>query len=564
MVVATSSEEEQELETTIEIPQEPQERQALLESFVKDLSFWEMSPDGAGGDKDGTPSERSNGGSGTTIDTRGSSEAALWKSTVDPVTGRTYYYHSVTLHTQWEKPAALKAADRQRKELERQENIKFFREMEERIRESLKRGELIPGIPRDHHEVIDVGPPLDPMIGKPATIRMRTISGMDEHMMAELRAHESDQLIALQESMEQAPSSSNNTVTASQRRSPSSTISASSSNIPTSQDRQGRPPLPNRRLDAEENSSLLREDSDLGDDSNETESLRGVDLLEESPMRLATTGKAATDLAPSSTSPSSDDSPTFVASPLTHIRRNTGGTYFAHTTMDNPDIDASIKCVCGVYRQHILENTENNKVQPKRKSLAPHLVNLNLSIFHDNIDRAPVVPKLSNVERFYQEFFKRSQMELDTIIMSLIYVERLIKETNGVLAPNAENWRSILFACMILASKVWDDLSMWNADFSNVSAATGLSHFTLERINNLEIGILTSLRFSVKVSASEYAKYYFLIRNMLFRGGLLVDASQKKEKQASSEKSRTTSPSPEQKRRAQSFDLNAIRLGTVT
>ena len=51
------------------------------------------------------------------------------------------------------------------------------------------------------------------------------------------------------------------------------------------------------------------------------------------------------------------------------------------------------------------------------------------------------------------------------VIMSLIYVERLVKRTNGALMPNVENWRSILFGCMVLASKVWDDLSMLNADF---------------------------------------------------------------------------------------------------
>jgi hypothetical protein len=118
-------------------------------------------------------------------------------------------------------------------------------------------------------------------------------------------------------------------------------------------------------------------------------------------------------------------------------------------------------------------------------------------------------------------------MESDTIIMSLIYVERLIKASNGALTPMPENWRSILFSCMVLASKVWDDLSMWNIDFSNVSANTaGLTHFTLYRINDLEIALLKCLNFDVKVPASEYAKYYFLIRTMLLRSGLVKEVEQ--------------------------------------
>lgn len=109
-------------------------------------------------------------------------------------------------------------------------------------------------------------------------------------------------------------------------------------------------------------------------------------------------------------------------------------------------------------------------------------------------------------------------METDCIIMSLIYVERLVKRTGGRLRPRAENWRSLLFSCMILSSKVWDDLSMWNADFSQ-SCPPGVS-FPLKRINELELGVLNALSFQVKVPASEYAKYYFLLRSMLIKSGL--------------------------------------------
>lgn len=133
------------------------------------------------------------------------------------------------------------------------------------------------------------------------------------------------------------------------------------------------------------------------------------------------------------------------------------------------------------------------------------------------------VPSQADVILFYKDFYQRSQMEHDTIIMSLIYVERLIKATSGVIAPVPENWKSILFSCMVLASKVWDDLSMWNVDFSNVCSRdrTQLCTFTLGRINQLELALLKSLNFNVKVPASEYAKYYFLIRGMLMKSGLL-------------------------------------------
>jgi len=70
-------------------------------------------------------------------------------------------------------------------------------------------------------------------------------------------------------------------------------------------------------------------------------------------------------------------------------------------------------------------------------------------------------PTLEDITMFYRDVFRRSKLETDCIIMSLIYVERLIRRTDGRLRPRSTNWRSVLFSCMILASKVWDDLSMW-------------------------------------------------------------------------------------------------------
>mmetsp|Transcript_25727 Transcript_25727/g.70764 ORF Transcript_25727/g.70764 Transcript_25727/m.70764 type:complete len:135 (-) Transcript_25727:2150-2554(-) len=60
---------------------------------------------------------------------------------------------------------------------------------------------------------------------------------------------------------------------------------------------------------------------------------------------------------------------------------------------------------------------------------------------------------------------------------------------------------------------------MWNADFSE-SCPPGGVNFSLQRVNQLELAVLNSLKFNVKVLASEYAKYYFLLRSMLIKSGL--------------------------------------------
>ncbi len=65
-----------------------------------------------------------------------------------------------------------------------------------------------------------------------------------------------------------------------------------------------------------------------------------------------------------------------------------------------------------------------------------------------------------------------------------------------------------------MASKVWDDLSMWNVDFSQVCPS-----FDLTRVNALELAMLEALKYVIRVSASEYAKYYFHLRSMMVRLG---------------------------------------------
>jgi hypothetical protein len=75
--------------------------------------------------------------------------------------------------------------------------------------------------------------------------------------------------------------------------------------------------------------------------------------------------------------------------------------------------------------------------------------------------------------------------------------------TNGRLSHHPKNWRSVLFSFMVLALKVWDDLSMWNYDFLKIGLS-GMT-FTLLPMNKLEIKLLQMLRYRVKVEESGYA-----------------------------------------------------------
>jgi Cyclin, N-terminal domain len=63
-------------------------------------------------------------------------------------------------------------------------------------------------------------------------------------------------------------------------------------------------------------------------------------------------------------------------------------------------------------------------------------------------------PSLSEITAFFRHIYHKSKLNVDCIILSLIYVERLLKDTQGQLRPTAKNWKSLLMASLILASKV--------------------------------------------------------------------------------------------------------------
>lgn len=417
--------------------------------------------------------------------------------------------------------------EKQKKAQRRKRDRVFFQEMEKNILQSLSRGELVPGIPKAR--LAPTGPPLEPRNANPLGARnFRTLSRMDDTILAELR----DDVVCPDELDRSMFKSSKRTL------------------LPRSTGR-GRPPLPgqNRSTDRSRSRSRSRQESS---DHNRTAVTWTHPFTSNGGSNEAGSSKEAS-RQPRTLQPTGDNpSETVLDAPIeaeiqalavksvgamkNHVRRNTGGTIYVNGTMSNPNVEATIKCVCGVYRAHLVQAAEErSKHSPVSVMNKP----LDLEIFHDRYHlptswkhnkQQDSIPTLADIVDFYQEFYRRSQMEFDTIIMSLIYVERLIKTTN--LTPGPENWRSVLFSCMVLASKVWDDLSMWNIDFSNVASANssnqseGLALFTLQRVNQLELILLKSLNFDVRVPASEYAKYYFLIRTMLLRSGLLVEAAE--------------------------------------
>jgi len=473
-----------------------------------------------------------------------------WKSAVDPKSGKTYYYHTVTRETQWRKPLELASDEEKRKMEEKEAKQKdFFAAMEANILNSLAQG-VLPGTGTDTEVQRLASRKPSHREGRPAL--ERTISAMDESVLRDLiRRQPSIRQTKKVESIQSTVSSLGGFESIIRQPSRLASVNEMFNDLPdeesnNSEDIADFDGHASNRSDGgtfnmstgsgfglswEETAALkklgaiAKEMKDAEDDktpSQDTKVETFVSKISAAPkptkgsrrtksdgvfQKAKNIGGRDLDFDPSD---SDDDEGDSCVRP-TVTRRNTCGTMYVKTTMSAPDIDATVKCVCGVFRTHILTS----------ELVDPETTN-DYEVFNDLRDGScggnSAPPSLDEVTKFYRDIFLKAQMESDCIIMSLIYVERLIKRTRGSLRPRAANWRSLIFSCMILSSKVWDDLSMWNVDFSQ-SCPKGVS-FPLQRINDLEVNILKALGFQVKVPASEYAKYYFLLRSMLIKSGL--------------------------------------------
>lgn len=117
------------------------------------------------------------------------------------------------------------------------------------------------------------------------------------------------------------------------------------------------------------------------------------------------------------------------------------------------------------------------------------------------------LPEVKEIHAFINNLFIKGQLSAECSVVCLIYVERLME--NAGIEILASNWRPIMLCGLLLASKVWQDLSTWNVEFESISP-----DFTLKSINVLERTFLKYLRYSLFISGSVYARYYFALRSL--------------------------------------------------
>jgi len=100
----------------------------------------------------------------------------------------------------------------------------------------------------------------------------------------------------------------------------------------------------------------------------------------------------------------------------------------------------------------------------------------------------------------------------ELIVIAAIYVERLVR--HALVRLSSRNWRPVLVAALLMASKVWEDIHPWNADFTDIlRRAADLRLWKPANLYLLESMFLDCLAWKVCIQGEEYARYYFALND---------------------------------------------------
>lgn len=93
------------------------------------------------------------------------------------------------------------------------------------------------------------------------------------------------------------------------------------------------------------------------------------------------------------------------------------------------------------------------------------------------------------------------------VVLCAIYLERLIQRTSICLTE--KNWRCLVVVALLVASKVWEDVHPWNADFEECLQEVAGIEYKQGALFRLESIFLEKLGWKVFVDGECYAAYFF-------------------------------------------------------
>jgi hypothetical protein len=182
---------------------------------------------------------------------------------------------------------------------------------------------------------------------------------------------------------------------------------------------------------------------------------------------------------------------------------NSTGTVKMSSTINSPDVGEILECMS--LSLHYTLKAYDDKIHETKKY--PYVKEVWSEHFYPvdmNYDMINI-PTAEMIEAFLRGLFGPSDLSAECGVMSMCYVDRLLALSGMYLLPS--NWRRVLLGAVIIASKIWEEMAVWNVDYQKV-----FPMLSTHNLAELEKEYLTVLQFTVTLKASVYAKYYYELR----------------------------------------------------
>jgi len=192
----------------------------------------------------------------------------------------------------------------------------------------------------------------------------------------------------------------------------------------------------------------------------------------------------------------------------------------------NPSLENNLNLVAKVLHSHILHSSGCIGVKNEETKTKFDIDNFISKSYRVSMAVLPVgyggvffvqrrkllncsVPTAMDIRNFLGLIFSKIQLNVQCAIVCLLYCEKLMSMRN--IGITKRNWRPILLVCLLESSKMWDDVSSWNVEFSQLFPCFGT-----EEINHLEKMFLHEMSYDLFVSGSTYARYYYALRGLRY------------------------------------------------
>ena len=147
-----------------------------------------------------------------------------------------------------------------------------------------------------------------------------------------------------------------------------------------------------------------------------------------------------------------------------------------------------IKSIAQSLKEIIKDNIQNNQMKYVIKS----------DLFY--LSRIPPI----SIEDYIKRIFNYTKMNISTLVMSVIYIDRFC-ELNGYILSLNNIHRVLLTACL-LSIKFNEDINVNTKYYANIAGVSA------NELNNLEFYLYIKLKFSLYVDYDLYYKYFEYFR----------------------------------------------------